>query len=162
MGKREFRRQGGGEAMGEAGGDPARIGDLVCQEGTRFNALEPIRMGLEACFGSVGRGAALGLTLRMDHGSRCTSYYLIQPSAYGGITRSFAFVSQPQGNGIAERFIKTLKQQSLYGRIFRNTQEADQAVSAFVQQYNNPWRIERLGFLTPAEARTQVLTPEAA
>jgi len=79
-----------------------------------------------------------------------------------GLTRSVAFVSQPQGNGVAERFIKTLKQQSLYGRIFRNTQEVYQAVSAFVQQYNNPWRIERLGFLTPAEARTQVLTPEAA
>ena len=79
-----------------------------------------------------------------------------------GIPRSFALVSQPQGNGIAERFIKTLKQQSLYGRVCGNTQEADQGGCAFVQRYNNPWRIERPGFPTPAEARAQVLTPEAA
>ena len=110
------------------------VGYHVCKEGTRFNALEPIRMGLEACFGSVGRGAALGLTLRMDHGCPYTSDHFLHPIAYWSITRSFAFVSQPQGNGIAERFIKTLKQQSLYGRIFRNTQEGYQTVSAFLQQ----------------------------
>ena len=79
-----------------------------------------------------------------------------------GLTRSVAFVAQPQTNGIAERFIKTLKQQSLYGRIFRNTQEAAHAFFTFAPQDRHQQRIERLGFLTPAEARTQVLTPEAA
>jgi len=119
-------------------------------------------MGLEAGFGLVERDAALGLTLRTDHGCPYTSDHFLHLIAYRGITRSFAFVSPPQTNAIAERIIHALKQQSLYGRILRNTQKGDQAVSAFVQQYNNPWRIERLGFLTPAEARTQVLTPEAA
>jgi transposase InsO family protein len=81
-------------------------------------------MGFEACFGSVGRDAALGLTLRVDHGCQYTSDHFLHQIAYWGITRIFAFFSQPQGNGIAERFIKTLKEQSLYGLVFRNTQRS--------------------------------------
>ncbi|MGC8848767.1 MAG: transposase [Conexivisphaera sp.] len=138
------------------------VGHHVCKEGSRFNALEPIRMGIEKIFGSVGRDAALGLALRMDHGCQYTSDHFLNQIAYWGIAQSFSFVAQPQGNGIAERFIKTLKQQAIYGRVFRNAQEVQETVAAFVQHYNHHWRIERLRFLTPAEARHLAQHDQAA
>jgi putative transposase len=138
------------------------VGYHVCKEGTRFNALEPMRMGLQEIFGSVGRDAALGLALRMDHGCQYTSDHFLSQIAYWGIAQSFSFVAQPQGNGIAERFIKTLKQQAIYGHVFRNAMEVHEAVAKFVHDYNHHWRIERLRFLTPAEARNIALKEEAA
>ena len=138
------------------------VGFHVCKEGSRFNALEPVRMGLERLFGSTGKDAALGLALRMDHGCQYTSDHFLNQIAYWGIAQSFSFVAQPQGNGVAERFIKTLKQQAIYGRVFQNAQEVYQAVAAFVHDYNHHWRIERLHFLTPAEARNLALNQEAA
>jgi len=138
------------------------VGFHVCKEGSRFNALEPMRMGLQKVFGAAGRDAARGLALRMDHGCQYTSDHFLNQIAYWGIAQSFSFVAQPQGNGIAERFIKTLKQQSIYGRVFQNTQEVHQAVAEFVHHYNHHWRIERLRFLTPVEARSLALHQEAA
>lgn len=138
------------------------VGYHVCKEGTRFNALEPIRMGLERIFGATGKDAALGLALRMDHGCQYTSDHFLNQIAYWGIAQSFSFVAQPQGNGIAERFIKTLKQQAIYGRVFRTAQEVHQAVAELVNHYNHHWRIERLQYLTPAEARNLALQRWAA
>ena len=138
------------------------VGFHVCKDGTRFNALEPVRMGLERIFGSTGKDAALGLLLRMDHGCQYTSDHFLNQIAFWGIAQSFSFVAQPQGNGIAERFIKTLKQQAIYGRVFRNAHEVSQAVAELVHDYNHHWRIERLRFLTPAEARHLALNQEAA
>ena len=42
----------------------------VCKRGDRFAALQPISMGLAGLYGSTAAGAARGLALRMDHGSR--------------------------------------------------------------------------------------------
>ena len=138
------------------------VGHHVCKEGSRFNALEPLRMGLQKIFGAAGRDAALGLALRMDHGCQYTSDHFLNQIAYWGIAQSFSFVAQPQGNGIAERFIKTLKQQAIYGHVFRNVEEVHHTVAAFVERYNHHWRIERLRFLTPEEARNLALQEQAA
>jgi transposase InsO family protein len=138
------------------------VGYHACKEGTRFNALEPIRMGLEAVFGSVGRDAARGLALRMDNGCQYTSDHFLNQIAFWGIAQSFSFVAEPQCNGIAERFIKTLKQQAIYGHVFRNAMEVHQAVAKFANLYNHHWRIERLKYLTPVEARNLAREREAA
>ena len=43
---------------------------------------------------------------------------------FWGIKPSFAFVEQPQTDGVAERFIRTLKEQVIHGRIYRSFEEA--------------------------------------
>jgi transposase InsO family protein len=83
-------------------------------------------------------------------------------SSTGGSPESFAFVEQPQTNGVAERFNRTLKEQLLHGRTYRNVEELRMAVTGFVHTYNTHWRLEKLGFLTPVEARQQYALPEAA
>ena len=45
------------------------IGLHAAKRGTRFEALEPIRQGVRARFGTIGEGVARGLRLRHDHGS---------------------------------------------------------------------------------------------
>ena len=52
--------------------------------------------------------AARGLLLRHDHGSAFMSDHVQNQIAFLGLTPSFAFVRQPETNGVAERFIRTL------------------------------------------------------
>ena len=129
------------------------VGYHVCKEGTRYEALQPIAMGLTENYGSVGADVARGLSVRMDHGTQYLSDHFLNQLRFWGITPSFAFVEQPQTNGVAERFIRTLKEQVIHGRVYRTLEEVRQAVAAFVKRYNEEWRVEKLGFLTPREAR---------
>lgn len=134
----------------------------VCKEGTRYAALEPIAMGLTRIYGSVKPDVARGLALRMDNGTQYIADHFLHQLRFWGITPSFAFVEQPQTNGVAERFNRTLKEQVVHGRIFRNLAEVRAAVAAFVTLYNEQWRVEKLGFLTPNEAREAWGRREAA
>jgi len=110
-------------------------------------------MGLTNIYGSVEAGAARGLSLRIDHGTPYLSKHFQNQLKFWGMNPSFAFVEQPQTNGVAERFIRTLKEQVIYGRIFRNMEEVRQVVASFVKRYNEAWLVEKNGFLSPHQAR---------
>jgi putative transposase len=138
------------------------IGWHVSKPGTRFQALEPISMALTDIYGGVDRAIARGLQLRMDHGSQYLSDHFQNQIKAWGLAPSYAFVSQPQTNGVAERFFRTLKEQAIYGRVFRNAEEVRQAVNDFVETYNHSWRLERLGYMSPIELRKSYLTRDAA
>lgn len=75
---------------------------------------------------------------------------------------SYAFIEQPQTNGVAERFFRTLKEQVIFGRTFKNADEVRQAVAPFIESYNRSWRLERLGYMSPLEYRQAYLTRMAA
>ena len=98
--------------------------------------------------------------------SRVQPYYALQRRPDGvpgghftnqikfwGIQPSYAFVEQPQTNGVAERFNRTLKEQIIHGRIYRNIAELRNAVRGFVEQYNAQWIVQKNGYLSPAQAR---------
>ncbi len=89
------------------------IGLHAAKRGTRFEALEPIRQGVRERFGGIGDGAARGLRLRHDHGSNYLADDFQQEVAFFGIDSSPSFVREPEGNGVAERFIRTLKENLL-------------------------------------------------
>ena len=98
----------------------------------------------------------------MDNGTKYLANHFLKQIHDWGITPSFAFIEQPQTNGVAERFNRTLKEQAIHGRIFQNLEELRRAVAAFVERYNQHWRVEKLGFLTPAEARLHYARGRAA
>ena len=139
------------------------LGWHVSKPGTRIQALEPVSMGLTEVFGGVGPDVARGLELRMDHGSQYLSNHFQNQIKFWGIAPSFAFVSQPQTNGVVERFFRTLKEQIIYGRIFTDINQVREAVAGFIETYNNYyWRLERSGFMSPVEYRHHQLTRQAA
>lgn len=134
----------------------------VSKRGTRYEALQPVYMGVKQHYAGVDKNAARGLALRMDHGCQFTADHFQNEIKFLGIAPSFAFVAEPQTNGVAERFVRTLKEQCIYGRTFNTVDEVREAVRAFVTLYNESWRVEKNGFLTPSEARQTYLTRLAA
>lgn len=128
------------------------VGWHVTKNGDRFAALQPLSMALTAKFGSVGADAGRGLVLRMDHGTQYLSEHFQNQLKFWGIAPSFAFVAEPQTNGVAERFYRTLKEQIIYGRSYRTVAEVRAAVADFIERYNRFWLIEKLGFRSPQQA----------
>ena len=129
------------------------VGWHVCKVGNRFAALEPVAQGLGRLYGSVEADVARGLALRMDHGSQYLSDHFLNQIRYWGIHPSFGFVEEPETNGVVERWNRTLKEQAVYGRVFRNLAEVRAAVAAFVERYNPCWRLEKLAYRTPSSKR---------
>ena len=85
---------------------------------------------------------ARGLRLRHDHGSNYLADDFQQEVAFFGIQSSPSFVREPEGNGVAERFIRTLKENLLWVRSFATIEELRLALLAFKRTYNNSgcWR----------------------
>lgn len=133
--------------------DACGVGIHAVKLGHRFAALQPMAQGLQAEFGTTGQDAGKGLKRRMDHGTPYTADDFLKQIEFWGIDQSFAFVAEPQTNGVAERFNRTLKEQAIHGRLFRNLEEVRQAVTEFRDRYNRHWRLEKLGFMSPLEAR---------
>jgi putative transposase len=138
------------------------IGIHAARRATRFEALEPIRQGVRAAFGAFAEGVAAGLELRHDHGSQYVADDFQRELAFLGIKPSPAFVREPEGNGCAERFIRTLKENLLWVSRFDTIEELCQALRAFKDTYNRTWIVERHGYRTPAQVRADQLALAAA
>ena len=128
---------------------------------TRFQALEPIRQGVRQHFGGFAKAIARGLAMRHDHGSQYMSDHFQKELAFLGIESSPAFVRSPEGNGCAERFIRTLKENLLWLRHFETIEELRQALLVFRETYDTIWLIERHEYLTPDQFCQKQLQPVA-
>ena len=129
------------------------LGHHVCKRGDRFAAYEPVAQAVTRVFGASTADAARGVVLRHDHGSQYLTDWFQGQSRFHGFTPSFAFVGEPETNGVVERFNRTLKEQIIHGRTYRNRAELAAAVAAFVITYNREWRLEKLHYKSPLEAR---------
>ena len=107
---------------------------------------------------------ATGLQLRHDHESQYVSHDFQAEIRFLGLASSPAFVRAPEGNGCAERFIRTLRGNLLWVRPFATLEEQHLALIAFRRTYNQTWIIERHGYKTPAQVRAEQigLMPMAA
>ena len=130
------------------------VGIHAARRGTRHEALEPIRQGVVERFGTIGQDRAQGLSVRHDHGSQYMSHDFQREVAWLGATSSSAFVRAPEGNGCAERFVRTLKENLLWVRTFATVEELRLALLDESRDfYNEHWLIERHGHRSPAQFR---------
>ena len=137
------------------------VGLHAALRATRFEALEPIRQGVRRCFGAFAESVAGGLAVRHDHGSQYMSDAFQKELRFLGIESSPAFVRAPEGNGCAERFIRTLKENLLWVRTFNTVEELRAALLDFRETYNATWLIQRHGFRPPNAVRQDQLSTAA-
>jgi putative transposase len=133
------------------------IGLHAAKRGTRFEALEPLRQGVHEHFGTFAAGIATGLAIRHDHGSAYLSHDFQRELTFLGMVSSPSYVREPEGNGCAERFIRTLKENLLWVRSFATVAELAAALGEFKRQYNEHWLIGRHGYRTPSQVRRELL-----
>jgi putative transposase len=131
------------------------VGNHAARSGNRFEALEPVRQGVLRHFGAIEKGVAKGLSLRHDHGSNYMSGDFQDEIGFLGIESSPSFVRQPEGNGVAERFIRTLKENFLWVHTFDTIDELRRGLQEFVAHYNATWLVARHGYRTPNQIRAE-------
>lgn len=104
------------------------------------------------------------ITLRHDHGSTYISADFQRVIRFLGMTSSRAFVRLPEGNGVAERAIRTPKEQLFWIRHFATVDELLLALAGFAALHNASWLRERHGHRTPDQIRAgqTALETEAA
>ena len=132
------------------------VGWHVAKKGDRWAALEPIRQGVRTHMDGYAPKIALGLGLRHDWGPQYTAHQFQGELAWLGIRSTASYVGEPECNGVAERFMRTLKEECLYLHDFESLEEARQEIDAFIERYNRG-----CGYRTPAQVR-QELTLKAA
>lgn len=124
------------------------VGWHVAKKGDRWAALEAVRQGVQTHMAGYAPRIALGLGLRHDWGPQYTAQQFQAALKWLGIRSTASYVGEPECNGVAERFIRTLE-------------EAREAIGEFIERYNHGWLLQRHGYRTPTEAR-QALTRKAA
>lgn len=123
--------------------------------GNRFEALEPLRQGIKRYFGAYSKKSAPSLSLRHDHGSQYMSQHFQKEVKFLGITSSPSFVRSPEGNGVIERFFRTLKEQLLWVKHFETVEQLLEALHVFKQRYNEHWIMQRHNYRTPKQVRDE-------
>lgn len=129
------------------------VGIHAAPYGTRFEALEPIHQAVRERFGALGPGVVSGLLLRHDHGTQYMSAHFQAELAFLGIKSSPSFIASPEGNGVAERFIRTLKEQFLWVEAYDTVEGLRNALTAFRRRFNQSWLVARHGYRTPEAVR---------
>jgi transposase InsO family protein len=143
------------------------LGWNVSKRGIRFDAAQAVSRAVCHQFGHLSAGAARGLALRHDHGSNFMAEHFQKQVRFCGISPSYAFVGEPETNGVIDRFFRTFKEQIVHGRIYQTIDEVRSAVCTFVARYNAEWLIEKNGLrssmrrarrMEPAHAQGSRLT----
>ena len=125
--------------------------------------LESVRQGVYRCFGSIAPGVARGLKLRHDHGSNYMSGDFQSEIKCLGIEASPSFVREPEGNGVAERFIRTLKENLLWVRTFKTIEELRAELVAIRQSATMKLACRGgMDYKTPARVREEQTMPPIA
>jgi len=129
------------------------LGWHVAKRGDRYAAVQAVSMAVRNVFGQISPSAARGVALRHDHGSAFLAEHFHNQIRFWGMTPSYAFVGEPETNGVIERFFRTLKEQIVHGRIYQTIDEVRDAVRDFVARYNTDWLIEKNGLRSPNDTR---------
>ena len=86
-----------------------------------------------------------GLLFHSDQGANYTSKAFQSCAKELNIIQSFSRASNPFDNSVMEAFIKTLKHEELYRRIYHSEQELKDSIARYINYYNSE-RIHSMNF----------------
>lgn len=123
--------------------------------------MRPVEQALWRHFQTPGR-VPDGLELRSDHGPQYTSDTAAKLCKAWGLEHTFAPVGRPTGNALAERTIRTLKEECIWLRDWTSLAELEAALAEWQTQFNERRPHQALGWKTPAERRAELLAQPPA
>ena len=139
---------------------PLRLGRrlLACREEGRplGGAGNRCARGCGPTWVASARRSPWGLGLRHDWGSQYRARQFQAEIKWLGIRSTPAYVGEPECNGVAERFIRTLKEECIHLHDFDTLEEARAVIGTFIKRYNNGWLLQRHGYMTPARVREKL------
>jgi transposase InsO family protein len=106
--------------------------------------------------GRLEADVARGLAPRHDWGPQYRSAHFPGSLAWLGISDDPAFLGEPETNGCAEPWIRTLTEQCLWVQLHDTVEELGQAVAGFVDRSNSSWLSQRHSHQTPKEPISQL------
>jgi len=118
--------------------------------------LASVEQALREAFGEP-RYVTGGVELRTDHGPQYTGADCAALVAKWDIVHTFAPVGRPTGNAVAERLIRTMKEEVVWLRDWETADELLEALLAWQRRYNTQRPHQALGWKTPAEYRAEKL-----
>ena len=97
------------------------------------------------------RKPGFGLVHHSDRGTQYASREYIAVLEEHGIEPSMSRAGRPYDNAMCESFIKTLKQEEIYTRQYRDRADLEFHIAEFLEQYYNRRRLHSaLGYRSPA------------
>ena len=118
--------------------------------------LASIEEALHQAFGEP-KYVPAGVELRTDHGPQYTGADCAEVVERWHLVHTFAPVGRPTGNAVAERVIRTMKEEVVWLRDWETAEELRAALVAWQHRYNTQRPHQALGWRTPAEYRAEKL-----
>ncbi|MES2391392.1 MAG: IS3 family transposase [Acidobacteriota bacterium] len=104
-----------------------------------------------------------GLVHHSDRGVQYACNAYVDLLTEHGIEPSMSRAGNPYDNAKCESFMKTLKQEEIYTRKYRNRADLEAHIGEFLQRYYNRRRLHSaLGYRTPEQFENSLLEPPAA
>jgi putative transposase len=123
--------------------------------------LAPVRAALADAFG-VRDNVPEGFELLSDHGPQYTGSDCAALCDDWNVEQLFAPVGRPTGNAVAERVIRTMKEECIWLRDWTSAAELLAALRAWMTTYNDVRPHQALAWQTPTERRRERLVPRMA
>lgn len=114
--------------------------------------LAPVRASLVDAFGAASN-VPDGFELRTDHGPQYTGGDCEDLCAEWNIHHTMSRIGRPTGNAVAERVIRTMKEECIWLRDWRSLAELEAALTTWQEKYNTERPHQSLKWQTPTEAR---------
>ena len=115
-----------------------------------------IEQALTVAFGEP-KSVPDGVELRTDHGPQYTGSDCAALVEKWNLLHTFAPVGRPTGNAVAERVIRTMKEEVVWLRDWESAAQLREALLAWQVRYNTRRPHQALGWKTPAEYRAEKL-----
>lgn len=126
------------------------IGWVFSRRGRAIEAIDAVREAIINRFSSLSE-VPEDLELLTDNGSIFLANDFLEQMGEYGIDQTFTPYDCPSANGLAERFIKTVKEEKTWHFVFETIDEAEKAIREFIQEYNNERLHSSLDYTPPAE-----------
>ncbi len=102
------------------------------------------------------------MEIRTDHGPQYTGADFAGFCRRWGLHHTLAPVGRPTGNAPSERVIRTMKEECIWQRDWKNLEELRDALAAWRLAYNGERPHQALDWETPDERRAARLSHQAA